>query len=116
MIDLWRGSASAADYVSSIAGDLLLHPVVEAELLSGARDSRHLSEITSRLEPLRRAAIRNTDFVLSLELLRGSKLSGGTSWPDCLIAATCVRLGCQLATLNDKHFRSIRGLRVRRPY
>jgi hypothetical protein len=40
----------------------------------------------------------------------------GVGWPDCLIAATCIRLGLPLVTLNDKHFRAIRGLRVVRPY
>ena len=43
-------------------------------------------------------------------------LSHGIGWPDCLIGATALRLRVAVVTLNDKHFKAIRGLRVVRPY
>jgi predicted nucleic acid-binding protein len=43
-------------------------------------------------------------------------LSTRLGWPDCLIAAAALRLDLPLVTLNDKHFKPIRGLRVVRPY
>ncbi len=43
-------------------------------------------------------------------------LSHGVGWPDCLIAATALRLGLPVVTLNDKRFKVFKGLRVVRPY
>ena len=60
--------------------------------------------------------MRNLDFVAGLGLVQRHTLGLSIGWPDCLIAATCLRLDLPLVTLNDKHFKPIRGLSVLRPY
>jgi predicted nucleic acid-binding protein len=51
-----------------------------------------------------------------LDLLAGFRLSHGVGWPDCLIAATAIRLGRPVATTNVKHFTPFPNLQVIRPY
>jgi predicted nucleic acid-binding protein len=90
--------------------------VVQAEVLSGARDRRHLTMLDAALADLRRYTVKTADMSTTIGLVRDYTLAHGIGWPDCLIAATCLRLSLPLVTLNDKHFKSIRGLSVLRPY
>jgi predicted nucleic acid-binding protein len=111
----WRGDTTAHAFLLRAAPDIRLHPVVEAELLCGARDAAHLREITTLLDLMPRVAIKNADMTAAIGLLRTHYLSQKIGWADCVIAATCLRLGLRLATLNAKHFRVIRGLRTQQP-
>jgi predicted nucleic acid-binding protein len=43
-------------------------------------------------------------------------VSLGIGWHDCLIAATAIRLGVSVATLNNGQLRAIPGLLVHRAY
>ena len=56
------------------------------------------------------------DWTLALRLCRAHGRVFGTDWVDCLVAATAMRLGVAVATINEKHFKPIRGLDVIRPY
>lgn len=111
----WRGDATAHDLLIRVAPALRLHPIVEAELVCGARDAGHLREITKLLDLMPRVAIKNADMTTALSLLRTHHLARKIGWADCVIAATCLRLGIRLLTLNAKHFRVIRGLRTQQP-
>ena len=64
----------------------------------------------------RERAQKGDDLVAALSLLRQHRLSASVGWADCLIAATCIRLDLPLITCNVKHFKSLRGLRIIRPY
>jgi predicted nucleic acid-binding protein len=90
--------------------------VSAAELLGGAvdrREIRALADLVGRFEHVR---CQPEDFDHCLAFVKRYTLSHGIGWPDCLIAATALRLKLPIATLNDKHFRPFRDLKIIRPY
>ena len=56
------------------------------------------------------------DWLPTLDLLGQLHLSYDVDLPDCLIAATALRLNLAVVTINDRHFRLFKGLKVLRPY
>lgn len=118
LIDQLRGVRAATEYLAPLLNRrvVVLHPAVHAEVLSGARDRRHLALLDAALADLKRCRIKGDDMGKAVELVRSYRLACGIGWPACLIAATCLRLRLPVVTLNDEHFRAIRGLSVVRPY
>lgn len=114
LIDHERGNPLASGYISELVrrNAAALHPVTRGELVFGARDRAHLARIQVMLAPFRSVAVRNIDFAGALALLERHVLSHRIGWPDCLIAATCQRLGAPLVTLNARDFRPIKGLKI----
>jgi tRNA(fMet)-specific endonuclease VapC len=117
-IDHLRGHPDATAFLAPLflRGRVSLHPVVLAELLSGARDLAHMRSIDASLRSIPVIRVRPNDFDTAMNLLRSFRLSTRIGWPDCLIAATALRLDVPFVTLNDKHFRPIRRLKLIRPY
>lgn len=117
-IDHLRNRAVATGYLAPLLSNrnVVLHPAVLAEVLTGARDKRHLAALDAALGEVRRCTVKGSDMTVAVNLVRQHTLAAGIGWPDCLIAATCMRLGLPVVTLNDKHFRAVRGLSVVRPY
>ena len=118
LIDHLRGKPEATAFLNMTRAQLGLttNSVVVAELLSGARNLREQAEIDRVAAAFRVTPIETSDCDLSLTFLRQLKLSHGIGWHDCLIAACAIRLNLAVATLNDRHFSPIPGLRVHRPY
>lgn len=118
LIDHERGSAAAAEYVAPLLrrNVAAIHPVTQAELLFGAQDRSHLARVRTMIGAFRLIAVRNADFTVAIELLEKHTLKQRVGWPDCLIAATCLRLAAPLVTLNTSDFKAFRGLNVIRPY
>ena len=118
LIDFRRDHAGARSFVTALLDKnvMVVHPVAAAELLEGVRDRADQQKSLEFLVMFKRLAVKTADFEMCLSLMSQVRLSHGVGWADCLIAATCIRLGLPLVTLNDKHFRAIRGLRVVRPY
>lgn len=118
LVDALRASTQSEDFIVDArrTDQLVVHPVVEAELLAGARDRAELRQVSRLLARFEQIALEHIDVRTSLRLLARHRLAGGVSWEDCLLAATALRSRTPIATLNDKHFRVFRGLRVVRPY
>ncbi len=118
LIDYRRGHPDAVVYLPGLMNKsaAVIHPVCAAELLVGARDQRDLTHVITFLSTFKKLRVKPIDFDRCLSLSSQLRLAHGIGWPDCLIAATCIRLGQPLATTNDRHFKSIRGLQVVRPY
>lgn len=118
LIDSLRASPASTLFFAQVRRSHrpVIHPVVEAELIAGARDRREMRMVVRLLERFEPLPLEPVDARTSLRLLRRHRLSHGMSWEDCLLAATALRLKASLGTLNDKHFRAFRGLRVVRPY
>lgn len=117
LIDVSLGRPESGEFVDSAPPSTLrLHPVAIAEVLVGARDRAHLRGLDELISRFGRVRVDPTDFDHALHLTRQHALSHGIGWPDCLIAATALRLGVPVATLNVKHFKSIKGLKVVAPY
>lgn len=118
LVDYRRNVPTAIEYVNALVDGQIAfaHPVSAAELIVGARNKIDLAELLNYLSSFRRLTVKSSDLEHCLHLVAQHRLSHGIGWPDCLIAATCIRLDLPLVTLNDKHFKPIRGLRVVRPY
>lgn len=93
-----------------------LHPVCFAEVITGVKDKQDLVRTLGFLQTFKRLTVKPADLEVCVELMTLHRLSDGVEWPDCLIAATCLRLGLPVVTTNYKHFRPIPGLSVIREY
>ena len=117
LVDHLRKRPEAGAYLLSVAPQgLLTHDTVVGELLMGIRDKKELQALDDLLRPFQILHLNETDSATAIELLRQYKLSHGTGYLDCLIAATCLRMKMPVSTTNDKHFRPILNLQVIRPY
>jgi predicted nucleic acid-binding protein len=117
LIDLAAAHPVASAFVDAgPPSAFLVHPVVVGEMIAGARDRAHLRAIDDLLGRFRTLRVDPADFDRALAIMRRLFLAHSVSWPDGFIAATALRPGLPVVTLNDKHFRPIRGLRVVRPY
>lgn len=118
VIDHLRGHAGAMGFLNAqrAAGRPMTHVVVVAEVLEGARDAREQAALKTFFADFDVIPASEADSHLSLDLLAGFRLSHGVGWPDCLIAATALRLGRPVATTNVKHFMPFPNLQVVRPY
>lgn len=118
LIDYLRGRAPAVEYLEPLrkAGALITHVAVAAEVLVGVRNSREQADLTRLLDEFRTIGITQNDSLASIDLLTKHRLASGVGWLDCLIAASCLRLGLPIVTLNTKHFAVLEGLKVVRPY
>jgi predicted nucleic acid-binding protein len=95
---------------------LRTHTIAAAEVLEGALNKSDLRLLDQVLAGLRLVPPSREDSFASLQILRTHGLRAGIEWPDCIIAATCLRLDAPVLTRNQKHFSAVRGLRVIRPY
>ncbi len=90
--------------------NLAVSTVTIGELYFGARDRRELSKIKKHLSGLHQIPIDPGISGLTLSLLETYSLSHRLSLPDAIIAATALRHGLELYTLNIKDFQFIDGL------
>jgi len=103
LIDYLRDYPPAVDWLEALMVDLNLSAINVAEIYSGMRDSER-RKIETLLEcftiiPLD-AALAETGGLLRRDFGK----SHGTGLADAIIAATVQKLGCSLATLNQKHY------------
>jgi predicted nucleic acid-binding protein len=117
-IDLFRRRPEADEYIGTRlrSGRLAMHAAIAAELIAGVRNKAEQRELDRLCRHARTLIPTENDWALAFRLCRTHTLAAGTDWVDCLVAASAIRLGVPVATINDKHFRPIKGLRVVRPY
>lgn len=117
-VDLFKRRPEADAYIGTRlrSGRLALHAAVTAELIAGLRDRAEIKQFDTLTSHTRVIFPTEADWTLALRLCRTHARSSGVDWVDCLVAATAIRLGVPVATINEKHFRPIRGLTVIRPY
>lgn len=118
LVDFLRGQVAAADYLDAARAEARLgcSAVTAAELVVGTRtraEQRAVEQLLARFET---EAITSADSSRALNWLRKYYHSRGVGFHDCLIGATAVRIEATVATLNDKHFAQLPGVRVHRPY
>jgi predicted nucleic acid-binding protein len=117
-VDLFKRRPAADAYIGTRlrSGRLVLHAAVAAELIAGVCTRTEMREFDGLASMARTLVPTEADWTLALRLCRAHMRSSGTDWVDCLVAASAIRLGVPVATINEKHFKPIRGLRVVRPY
>ena len=103
LIDYLRDYPPAVEWLEALSVDLILSAINVAEIYSGMRESER-PKIETLLEcftiiPLDAALAESGGL-----LRRDFGKSHGTGLADAIIAGTVQKLGCSLATLNQKHF------------
>ena len=118
LVDFLRRSSAAADYLDEVRtkGQLLCSAVTKAELIVGSRSRAELKAIDQLLARFEVEPITSHDSVRALNWLAKLFHSHSVGFHDCLLGAAAIRLRVPVATLNEKHFKPLTGLRVIRPY
>jgi predicted nucleic acid-binding protein len=118
LVDYLRGHRQAIAWLDALraGGGLHTHAVVAGELLVGARDRRELQQLDRFLATFTVIPANEADSLTAVDYVRQFRLSHGVGLLDCVIAATCVRLGRPVATANTKHFSIFPTINVVRPY
>jgi len=115
LIWVLRGNAKAARAVDA-ADDRAVSVVSYMELLQGARDKAEVRAVKSFLADLRFEMLPLTENIghRALIYLEEYGLSIAMSMADALLAATAVETNCTLMTSNDKHFKAVKDLNIKR--
>ncbi len=79
--------------------------ITEAELLSGARDTKDEASIYDVLDVMEAIEVGRDIAITAGKLRRKYYAAYNTELPDAIIAATAKERGLILATANEKHFR-----------
>ena len=118
LIDAANKHPKAVDYAEELllAGEAFTHAQAAAELLSGTRDSREQARLMRFLRQFKFLHADEMDSQSALHYLIRFHLSHDLGFGDCLIGSTALRLNLPVATVNDRHFRLFKGLKVIRPY
>ena len=115
LIWVLRGNAKAARAVDDTE-DRAVAIVTYMELLQGARNKAEVRAIKSLLADLHFAMLpltENTGHRASI-YMEEYGLSAAMSMADALIAATAVETNAALLTGNDRHYRAVRELQLKR--
>ncbi len=117
--DVWvwylRGNSKAADVIEQ-SPDLPISCVAYMELLQGVRNARELVRLRKTLEERKTKMVYLDEATASQALLLMEQygLSHSLMMGDALLAATALRHGWTIYTGNDKHYRMIQGLEVKK--
>ena len=88
----------------------MTHAVVKAEVMVGLSDSRELGKFDRLFRRFELLHVTEADSEAAIAWLRRLHLSHKVGFPDCLIAATAIRVGVPVVTLNLRHFRLFKAL------
>lgn len=110
-VEYLRGTGSATSQIlKRHLGDdaLLTTDVVVMEILAGARDDAHESELAALLSLSSSVPVEHADWVDAARLQRRCRAGGETvrRLPDCLIAAVAIRAGVEVLH-RDRDFETL---------
>ena len=115
LIRIFRGNAKAARALDR-ADRRAVSVVTYMELLQGARDKREVKTIKSFLVDMEFSVLplsENIGHRASI-YMEEYHLSTSISMADALIAAAAIEANQQLLTANDKHYKAIKELDIKR--
>ena len=115
VVDVTRGSITAADYLDSLAGVWSISTITCLELLAGARTQRETNDLDLVLSGYRAIPPNEDISRRSYYLMKTYARGHGLQTLDSLIAATAMEEGVTLATKNRKHFQMIGDLKLEVP-
>jgi predicted nucleic acid-binding protein len=110
----WRGKLSAARELSQ-ATPLQLSAVSYMELVQGMRSRAELRKLQADLSHWQATVLPVTQSICesAMKLVERHFLSNNLQLADALIAATALEHELVLTTGNAKHFRPVKGLKLR---
>src|SRR5947208_3509559 len=115
IVDVTRGSITAADYFDRLAGSWSISAITCLELLAGARTQRETTDLDLVLSGYRSIPPNEDIARRAYYLMKTYARSHGLHTLDALIAATAVEEGLTLVSKNRKHFQMISDLSLEVP-
>lgn len=113
LIDISKGSQVAIEFLDGL--DSKISVITAMELIVGARNKKEIATIEEFLSNYERLLINEEIAIRALELIKQHSLSDGLSIPDAFIAATAINKSLILTTKNTKHFKVIKGIKLKLP-
>jgi hypothetical protein len=106
-----RGSDKAISFIQKFSSQIILSPIVVAELYAGVKGANELSILDNFVSHFRVAPITKDIARAGGLYKRDFGKSHGVGLADAILAATVEKEKAELKTLNVKHYPMIRGLR-----
>lgn len=113
IIELYRNNEDIISELKNIGEENIAISIITAgELIYGALNKIELKQIEEDIKCLDISFIDNETSNVFYNLMLEYSLSHKISIPDALIAATAIVQGMELFTLNVRHFKFIKGLKL----
>lgn len=110
LIDFVNGRSQQIAWLQQQGATLFINPVIELELLQGARDKREMQQLEKKLQMFHQLDMPRENFQIARELIKIYALSHGLRLADGLIAASALIYELKLYTTNLSDFKFIPDL------
>lgn len=112
LIDFINGKSQALSQLYLQNAMLFINPIIELELLQGARNKNEMRYLENKLRMFYKLEMPSEVFQSARELIKIYALSHGLRLADALIAATALVYELTLFTLNTNDFKFIPKLQI----
>ena len=119
LIDLSRGNIEAADFVDAAFNSempLYVSVISAMKLIAGCRNKAEVEKAQKLVADFTLIQLSAIISAKAYALMLDDSKSHGLAIPDALIASTAMAQQLELATDNERHFKMIPELTVKRPY
>lgn len=111
LIDFLRGNDKAITFIDKFSSQIILSPIVIAELYAGVKGEGELSVLDNFVSLFRVVPIDSEIAKAGGLYKRDFGKSHGVGLADAILAATADKENADLKTLNIKHYPMIKGIR-----
>jgi predicted nucleic acid-binding protein len=111
LIDFLRGYNKAISFIDKFSSQIILSPIVVAELYAGVKGTDELAVLDNFISQFRAIPISSKIARVGGLYKRDFNKSHGVGLADAILAATAENEKAELKTLNVKHYPMISGLK-----
>jgi predicted nucleic acid-binding protein len=111
MIDFLRGHNRAISFIEKFSSQIVLSPLVVAELYAGVKGANELAVLDNFISHFRVIPITSEIAKAAGLYKRDFGKSHGVGVADAILAATAEKEKAELKTLHVKHYPMIKGLK-----
>jgi len=111
LIDFLRGNEKAVSFIEKISSQIILSPIVVAELYAGVKGDDEMYVLNNFISFFRIVPINSEIAKTGGLYKRDFGKSHGIGLADALLAATAFQENAEIITLNIKHYPMVTGLK-----
>ncbi len=111
LIDFLRGCKKAISFIEKFSSQIILSPIVVAELYAGVKGTKELAVLDNFISQFRVIPITSEIAKAGGLYKRDFHKSHGVGLADAILAATAKNEKAELKTLNVKHYPMINDLK-----